>query len=191
MANLFNLYTSLFLDEMPKNKNRGGKVNVKGDFVTIKFKRCGKTLEILCKEGAVEDFREGKMKMRDALFHDAIFTNSTKGVVATREVIEEVTGQTSEDDALALIMTKGDFQYTTKELAEKREAKRRQIVAHICSTYLNPTTDLPYSDVLVTTTLKKVLSVIDPFRSAIHQWTSVQRKFNDLLVLKERTDVRK
>lgn len=176
---------------MPKNKNRGGKITVKGKFVTLKFKRCGKTLEILCKEGAVEAFREGKIGIREALFHDTIFINSTKGVMATREDVQKVTGMETEDEALTLIMTKGDFQYTTKELTEKREQKRRQIVAHICSTYVDPKNDLPYPESLVGATLKRVLTMVDPFRSALHQWAPVKRKFNDLLVLKERTDLKK
>jgi len=152
----------------------------------VKLKRGKTSLEILCKAGTVEAYRKDPdgTKWSSVLETDVIFTDYRKSKVARDGDLEAVCGSTDAGVVFPYILQKGTFAYSTEELAAKREQRKRWIIHHLHSAYLNPKTNLPYSTLMLESVFDKLRLTIDPLVPAHVLFDKFERKFLDALPLK-------
>lgn len=152
----------------------------------VKLKRGKTSLEILCKPATVEAYRKNPdgTKWPAILETDVIFTDYRKSKLAKDEDLEAVCGSTDPEVVFPYILQKGTFAYSTEELAAKREQRKRWIIHHLHSAFVNPTNDLPYSPALLETLFDKLRLTIDPLVPPEVLFDKFQRKFLDALPLK-------
>ncbi len=115
---------------------------------------------------------------------DVIYTDAKRSKVAKGAEVEALCGSSDPSEAFPHILTKGTFAYTTEELAAKREAKRRWIIHHLQTSYLNPKNDLPYSATILEAVFDELRLIIDPVVPVEVLFGKMERKFMDKLPLK-------
>ena len=104
-----------------------------------------KGLELLCKVETVSKYREGKIKLDDCLLADIVFKNASKGDRASDSDLKQVFDTADVDTCIKIMLDKGDFQLTKKEMKEKVDKRRKQIVVELNDLYMNPKNGLPYT----------------------------------------------
>lgn len=152
----------------------------------VKLKRGKTSLEILCKAGTVEAYRKNPdgIKWASILETDVIFTDYRKSTLAKDSDLESACGSSDVSIVIPYILQKGTFAYSTEELASKRDQRKRWIIHHLHSAYVNPKNDLPYSPSLLETLFDKLRLTIDPLVPPEVLFGKFERKFLDALPLK-------
>ena len=152
----------------------------------VKLKRGKTSLEILCKPATVETYRNNPdgIKWPSILETEEIFTDYKRSKVARDGDLETVCGSTDLAVVIPYILQKGTFAYSTEELAAKREQRKRWIIHHLHSDFVNPKNDLPYSSALLETLFDKLRLNIDPLVPPEVLFSKFERKFLDALPLK-------
>jgi ribosome maturation protein Sdo1 len=110
--------------------------------ITVKYKG----LEILCKPETIVKYRANKLPMSSVVItDDAIYKNIKKGNVASDKDITKAFGQKLElNDALDLMLQKGDFQLTTKERRELIDQRMSRLLEYFHTHYIDPTTNVAH-----------------------------------------------
>mgnify|MGYP001584206009 CR=1 FL=1 len=162
---------------MPK-KGKGKKQEQTN--TVIKYRK----FELLCNPETVQPFRMGTMEFSQVIAVEEIFTNSSKGNVAKAQDLEKAFDTSNFEEIAELILKKGQFSFTTKELADMREQKKRQVVELIHTNFIEPKTEKPYSVSLIEHTLKEIRFVADPHVPATKQFEKCEKKLKDKIVLK-------
>ena len=105
-----------------------------------------KGLEILCKPGTIIPYRHGKLSMSNVvLTDDAIYKDVKKGnVAAEKDYIKAFGDKIELQDALEIMLQKGDFQMTTKERQELNQQRRLKLLDYFHHNYVNPETNFPH-----------------------------------------------
>jgi len=162
---------------MPKKGK--GKGNDQQNTV-VKYKK----FELLCNPETVQPYRKGNKELAQVVAVEAIFTNASKGNVAKSKDLEKEFGTSIFEEVAEFMLKKGQSSLTTKELAELRDQKTKQVIDLIHKRFINPATKKPYSAHLIDRTLKEIRFVVDPHVPATKQWEKCEKKFKDKLVLK-------
>lgn len=155
------------------------------DRTVVKYK----TFEVLCYPGTLRDYRTNNISQDKTLITPIIFKNSKTGDVANQKDLKKTFNTTDKTEILTTILNKGEYKLTTNELRQLTEQKRREIINHVHTNYLNPRTKppIPHSLSLIETALKdKSLKLrIDTNQSAESQFNKIKSKFCELLPLKK------
>jgi len=143
-----------------------------------------KTFEVLCKPESVLKFRGGALSIDKVLISDEIYTNSSKGLKASNQELKNTFNTTNKTEILNIILNKGEYRLTTKELAELTEQKRLAIINYTHTHYIDPVTGKPHPSSRIGEVLKQIKLKVDPYEAPDRQFLKVRQKVNDIIRLK-------
>ncbi|KAA6388967.1 MAG: putative rRNA metabolism protein, SBDS family [Streblomastix strix] len=152
---------------------------------TCVLKKGSKSLEVICKLGTVNKFREGKLGIDNVIVSEEIFKNHQKMERASEDEIADVVGTLRGLDAVKEILMKGEIALTTLERREKVEQKRKEILNFIHSYYSDPTNGLPIPITRLETAWESFRYVVDPFKAVEDQVIEVVDQMKGILPLKK------
>ena len=152
-------------------------------FQVVRLTKGNVKVEILGKPGNVTKFREGKCSLNDALVDDKIYSNSSKGEVASDNDIK-VFGQSSRE-LLELILKTGQYQLTAQEKREMVEKRKVEVINFFHENFIDSTTGTPHPVTRIENALSQIKFNIDPAQDAEHIARSILPKLQTIIRLAE------
>ncbi|ETO25407.1 putative RNA-associated protein [Reticulomyxa filosa] len=135
----------------------------------VRFQQGKLKFEILTKPGTVLKYREGKLGWDKVLMADAIFTNSSRGDLASGKDLEDAFGTSNIEECCKKIVEQGELQVSAQERKDEIEAKKHEVIQHIFKNYMDPKTKLPHPPERVEACMKDCHIKIDGKKDAKKQ----------------------
>jgi len=152
------------------------------DAVVARFKKDGKTFEVLVDPNLAFDLRNGKqVSIRDLLAYDAIYKDARKGLLASESDLQEVFKTTDPLEIGKTIVLKGDVELTTEQRRRILEETKRKIVAIIAKRAVNPQTKTPHPATRIELAMDQAKVRVDPSKPAEQQITRVVEEIRKVL----------
>ncbi|KAH8739534.1 hypothetical protein FG386_001966 [Cryptosporidium ryanae] len=112
----------------------------------VRYKSHGKRFEVACYKNKILNWRSGvEWDLDEVLQIRSIFTNVSKGLVASAEDVALAFGSTDVDKICRVILNKGEIQVSETERVYMLEKKYTDICNMISQMVVNPKNNLPLS----------------------------------------------
>lgn len=112
----------------------------------IRYKRAGKRFELAAYKNKVLEWRAGTEKDIDEVLQiDSIFSNVSKGAVASNEDIKKAFADKPKEEIIQEILKKGELQVGDKERGAIAENTFKDIAQIISDKTVDPTSKRPYT----------------------------------------------
>jgi ribosome maturation protein SDO1 len=145
----------------------------------------GEHFEILVQPEKALNFKLGKQKdIANVLIVDTVFTDSSKGLRASTEKLQESFNSIDVLDISRIILRNGELQLTAGQRRQLVDEKRRQIISFISRNCIDPRTGFPHPPLRVEQALSQIRFIIDPFKSGEEQARAVIDELRPILPLK-------
>jgi ribosome maturation protein SDO1 len=147
-----------------------------------------KRFEILVDPDKALDYRMGKRKDFDGvLLYDTIFTDSGKGLKASKEDLQRVFGTTDPYEIGRKVVMEGEVPLKTEQKRALIEDKKKQIIAYISRHCIDTRTKAPIPPLRVERALEEIDLKIDPFKPAEAQIPEILKKLAELIPIKQQS----
>ena len=160
-------------------------INMTDKLTVVKYTFEGNKFEILVKPDPALDYKLGKIKeIGPVLVSDEIYSDSGQGTRASSEKLQKVF---KTEDALVIaekILQKGDLSLTTDQRRKMTTEKRKQVIAFIAKTFVDPRSHLPHPPLRIEQALTDARVSIDPFKSVEEQVKDIVEKLRSIIPLK-------
>lgn len=154
-------------------------------FQIVKLQKNNIKVEIAGKPGMVTKYREGQCSLNDALADDHIYSNFSKGEVASDNDIRSF--GCSPQDLLDKIMKTGQYQLTAQEKREQQEKRKAEIINFIHENFVDSSTGRPHPVTRIENALAEIKFNIDPAQDAERTARSLIPKLQPIIRLQEST----
>lgn len=152
------------------------------DAVIAKFEKAGHKFEILVDpELALVAKYDSSVSLDDLLASDSIFKDSSKGDVASSDVISQVFGFTDLKLVVFHILKHGDVQLTTDQRRKMTEQKKKEIIQFISRNAMDPQTKAPHPPQRIENAFEEAKLHVDVFKSVDEQIPAVLKELKKLL----------
>lgn len=113
---------------------------------TVRLQKKGKRFEIACYRNKVLSWRN-KMEtdLKEVLQIDTVFTNVSKGMLASSKDLMEAFGTSDQKIVCQEILEKGEMQVSEQERVALHETVFRDIASIVTEKTVNPSNNLPYT----------------------------------------------
>ncbi|ODQ81302.1 hypothetical protein BABINDRAFT_47216 [Babjeviella inositovora NRRL Y-12698] len=134
----------------------------------VRLKKGKKRFEIACYQNKVQDYRSGVEKdIEEVLQIPQVFTNVSKGQVASQEDIVLCFGKDKTTDEIVLeILKKGEIQLNEKERVASKEKLHTEILTIIATKCINPKSKKRYPPTMINKALTELKVNFLPNRPA-------------------------
>jgi ribosome maturation protein SDO1 len=141
------------------------------DAVIARLEKGGKRYEILVDPDLVNSFKldPESVSLDDLLATDEVWHDARGGERPTGEKLIGVFGTVELGECVTKILHDGSIQLTTVQRKKMVDDKRKQIVAQISSTAIDPKTKLPHPATRIETALEEARFSVDAFISVEKQ----------------------
>lgn len=113
---------------------------------TVRLQKRGKRFEIACYRNKVLSWRNKlETDIGEVLQIDTVFTNVSKGNLASSKDLLEAFGTSDAREVCKEILEKGEIQVSEQERAALNDSIFRDIANIVVEKTVNPTTNLPYT----------------------------------------------
>ncbi|MFH0986724.1 MAG: ribosome assembly factor SBDS [Candidatus Micrarchaeota archaeon] len=153
--------------------------------VIAKYKRDEMVFEILVDPDKARDFKSNtKVSLDDVVVAKTVFADSRKGEKAPESSVNKVFGTNNFDEVAKQILLKGEIQLTTEQKKKMLENKKKQIVAMICKSAVDPRTHIPHPQVRIEKAIEEAKVHIDAMRPADAQIDDIVKKLKPILPIR-------
>jgi ribosome maturation protein SDO1 len=137
----------------------------------VRQKKAGKRFEIVCYKNKVKDWRAGNEKDLDEVLQiSQVFTNVSKGQVASAEELSRAFGAgKSVDDIVLLILRDGELQVGDKERGHELESLRKEVCTIVAEKCVDPTTGRPHTASMIEKAMHQIHFGVQTNKSAKSQ----------------------
>lgn len=133
----------------------------------VRMKKGKKRFEVACYQNKAHDFQAGVEKNVDEVLQiPQVFTNVSKGQVASTEDLKAAFNTTDLDAIILEILKKGEIQFSEKERAQQNEKLHNEILSIISAKCINPKSKKRYPPTMIDKALKELKFNIINARSA-------------------------
>jgi ribosome maturation protein SDO1 len=115
---------------------------------------------------------------------DEVFSDSNRGLRAPGDKLKKHFGTDDHAKAALEVLKRGELQLTQEQRRRMTDEKRRQVIALIAKTYVDPRTTLPHPPVRIEQTFQEARVTIDPFKDATEQMKTIVDQIRTILPLK-------
>ena len=155
------------------------------DVTVVRFSHEGEKFEILVKPDPALDYKLGKKKDISAvLVSDDIYTDSGKGTKPSSEKLLKSFKTDDLTEVAQIILQKGDLNLTTDQRRKMIDDKKKQIIAFIAKTYVDPKTHLPHPPLRIEQAMKDARVSVDPQKNVDEQVKDIVDKLRSIIPLK-------
>ena len=128
------------------------------------------------------DFRHGKsVALGDVVAMVKVFTDSKKGIEASPSQLQQAFSTSNVEDAIKIIITKGEINLTHEYKDKLREEKKRQIISIIHRNGVDPRTHLPHPPQRIENAFDEVKFHVDEFKDVNSQVQEALKKLRVVL----------
>ncbi|BFZ56197.1 hypothetical protein PYCC9005_003239 [Savitreella phatthalungensis] len=136
----------------------------------VRLKWGGKRFELACYKNKVLEWRSGVEKDIDEVLQiESVFTNVSKGAVASNEDVKKAFGDKSREDVVQEILKKGELQVGDKERGAMTGTIHKDIVSIISDKTVDPRTRRPYTTGMIDKALAEIGFSVGTTKSAKSQ----------------------
>ena len=155
------------------------------DVTVVRYSYDGEKFEILVKPDPALDYKLGKKNdVSSVLISDDVYSDSGKGTKPATEKLVKAFGTEDLTEIAKIILQKGDLNLTTDQRRKMIDEKKKQIVAFIAKTYVDPKTHLPHPPLRIEQAMKDARVSIDPRKNADEQAKDIVEKLRSIIALK-------
>jgi ribosome maturation protein SDO1 len=147
-----------------------------------RFQKHGDAVELVIDADNAFAYREGTLiDTKDIVQYDKIFSDAQKGQLASPDTIKKLFGDKANEEIVKQIIEDGEIHFTANFLKQKREKKKRQIVAFLHEQSLDPKTKLPHPTVRIESAMENIKYNIDPFGPTDQQAATILQELKKIL----------
>ena len=155
------------------------------DVTVVRYSHEGEKFEILVKPDPALDYKLGKKKdISSVLVSDDIYTDSGKGTKPATEKLVKAFKTEDYTEIVKIILQKGDLNLTTDQRRKMVDEKKKQIIAFIAKTYVDPKTHLPHPPLRIEQAMKDGRISVDPQKNVDEQVKDIVDKLRSIIALK-------
>ena len=155
------------------------------DVTVVRYSHEGEKFEILVKPDPALDYKLGKKKdISSVLVSDDIYTDSGKGTKPATEKLVKAFKTEDSTEIVKIILQKGDLNLTTDQRRKMVDEKKKQIIAFIAKTYVDPKTHLPHPPLRIEQAMKDGRISVDPQKNVDEQVKDIVDKLRSIIALK-------
>jgi len=154
-------------------------------FTTVRIVIEGDRYEIMVHPDAALAYKTGKqVEPSQVIGIDEVFSDANRGLRAPGDKLRKHFGTDDHAKAAVEVLKRGELQLTQEQRHRMTEEKRRQVVAMIAKTYVDPKTGLPHPPIRIEQALQEARVTFDPFKDANEQTKDVLEKIRLIIPLK-------
>jgi len=130
--------------------------------VCARLESHGEKFEVLVDPDLAVRFRQGEdVPLEEMVAALYVFSNASRGTRASEESLEKVFQTTDFFEIAPRIIHKGEIHLTVEQ---RRQMKRKQVIAFIARNAVNPQTGLPHPPQRIEMAMEEARVNVDPFR---------------------------
>ncbi|KAI7823670.1 putative Shwachman-Bodian-diamond syndrome protein [Kickxella alabastrina] len=146
----------------------------------VRLRRDGKRFEVACYKNKVSEWRTNvETDLDEVLQIDQVFTNVSKGSLASKEDLKLCFNTENLHDIIKEILMKGEQQISEKERQLSLDNMLRDIATVVAEKCVNPSTQQPYTVTMIEKVMVDIHYSINPNRSAKQQALDVIRQIQE------------
>ncbi len=150
--------------------------------VVARLKIEGKNFEVMVDCDKAIELREGRsVDMSDILAAPKVFSDASKGLIASEHDVQKLFGSTKIEDVARQIIKKGEVQLTAEHRKRLREEKKKRIIDIIRRNGIDARTHLPHPIQRIENAFEEAKVHVDEFKSAEEQIDDVVKKLRTVL----------
>jgi len=166
---------------MPKNQKSKSN-NAKP--LVVKLKKAGISFEVLTKVGSMEPYREGKLSLDKVLEIEEIYKNASKFDKIKTSELKKAFQTDDKKQCILTILNEGTYPLSKKELQDKVNTKRDEIINYLHKYYQDPQKDSPHPISRFDSVLQKMKVNIDPHQAINTQIRKIVKRLPEFLPVK-------
>lgn len=157
-------------------------------FTIVRLTLEGDKFELLVKPDPALDYKLGKKAdISSVLVSDEVYSDANKGSRASGEKLMKHFKTTDQLEVAKQILARGELNLTTDQRRKMVEEKRKQIVAYIHRSFVDPKSHLPHPILRIEQAMEQARVGIDPHKRAEDQIKDVVDALRAILPLKSET----
>ena len=157
-------------------------------FTIVRLSLEGDKFELLVKPDPALEYKLGKRAdISSILVSDEVYSDANKGSRASTEKLMKHFKTADPIEVAKQIMARGELNLTTDQRRKMVEEKRKQIVAYINKSFVDPKTHLPHPILRIEAAMDQARVSIDPHKRAEDQAKDVVDALRTILPLKSET----
>lgn len=157
-------------------------------FTVVRLSLEGDKFELLVKPDPALEYKLGKRAdISSILVSDEVYSDANKGSRASTEKLMKHFKTTDATEIAKQIMARGELNLTTDQRRKMVEEKRKQIVAYINKSFVDPKSHLPHPIMRIEAAMEQARVSIDPHKRAEDQAKDVVDALRTILPLKSET----
>lgn len=123
----------------------------------VRLQKGGKRFEIACYRNKALSWRNKvETDINEVLQIDSVFSNVSKGLLASAKDIESAFGTTDKKLACIEILNKGEMQVSDQERIALQESMFKDIASIVVDKTINPENDRPYTVSIIQNAMKQI-----------------------------------
>lgn len=161
------------------------KKKIDSKFTIIRLSISGERFEILVEPDYALKFKKGEIQdYSKVIAFDEIYADANKGIRVSDEKLKKHLKTDNLQEALKVILKKGELLLTTQQRKQKIEEKRKKIIATISNNYVDPKTKIPHPPQRIEQALQEARISIDPVRDSDEQINGIIDELRKIIPMK-------
>lgn len=148
----------------------------------VRLNKGGKRFEIACYRNKVINYRNKvETDLDEVLQIDNVFTNVSKGMIASKQDLLDVFGNADQKAVCKEILDHGELQVSEQERQALQESMFRDVASIVTEKAVNPTNNRPYTISMIQNAMRQIHFSVNLSKSAKQQALEVIRKLKDVM----------
>jgi len=161
------------------------KKNVNSKFTVVRLSVSGEKFEIFVDPDHALRYKKGEThEYEKAIAFDEIYIDANKGIRIPDEKLKKYLKTDNIQEALKIILDKGELLLNTQQRKQKIEEKRKQIITIISGNYVDPKTKIPHPPQRIEQALLEARVSIDPIKDTEGQVKGIIEELRKVIPMK-------
>lgn len=153
----------------------------------VRMNRHGTRFEVACYRNKILNYRQGiETDLSEVLQIDRVFTNVSKGLLASQKDIQMAFNTSDQEQACRIILDKGQIQVSDMERSATLENTAREVANMVATKCVHPVSNRPYTTNQIRNAMKKSEFSVQPTRSVKQQFLDCVKAIQEKGVLEIR-----
>ena len=150
----------------------------------VRLRKNNKRFEIACYRNKVLNYRTKiETDLSEVLQIDSIFTNVSKGLLASAKDLMETFGTSDTNTVCRIILEKGELQVSEEERASLYDSTFRDIASLVADKAVNPDNNRPYTVSMIQNAMKQIHYSVNVSKSTKSQALDVIKRLKSVMAI--------
>ncbi len=148
----------------------------------VRLRKNNKRFEIACYRNKVLNYRTKiETDLSEVLQIDSVFTNVSKGLLASAKDLMETFGTSDTNTVCRIILEKGELQVSEEERASLYDSTFRDIASLVADKAVNPDNNRPYTVSMIQNAMKQIHYSVNVSKSTKSQALDVIKRLKSVM----------